>query len=155
SPAKQRFVDEARAELSRLDPARGDGLVDPSGAHPAPAVAGNAAELRAQADALRGQNRFSDAAAVYQKAIAVDRDNLELYNELGNCYFALKQYGDAAKAFSDATARDGNYALGWYNLAHALRKGDRPREAADAYRQYIKLKPDDPDPYYGLGQTLK
>ena len=57
--------------------------------------------------------------------------------------------------FADATHRDPNYALGWYNLAHALRKGDRAREAADAYRQYIRLKPDDPDPYYGLGQTLK
>jgi tetratricopeptide (TPR) repeat protein len=155
SPAKQRFVDEARAELARLEPGRGDGLVDPSGAHAATPPAGNAAALRAEADGLRGQSRFADAAAAYQRALGADRDNLELYNDLGNCYFALKQYNDAAKAFSDATARDGNYALGWYNLAHALRKGERPREAADAYRQYIRLKPDDPDPYYGLGQTLK
>jgi tetratricopeptide (TPR) repeat protein len=161
APAKQRFVDQARAELSRLDPTRGDALVDPSGSHAAtapsssPSDRGRAETLRAQADALRGQNRFAEAAAAYQRAIAADRDNLELYNDLGNSYFALKQYGDAAKAFADATARDGNYALGWYNLAHALRKAERPREAADAYRQYIRLKPDDPDPYYGLGQTLK
>ena len=28
---------------------------------------------------------------------------------------------DTAAAFKEATARDSNFALGWYNLAHALR----------------------------------
>jgi tetratricopeptide (TPR) repeat protein len=111
--------------------------------------------LRAQAEDLRRANRMTEAAAAYKRAIAADRGNLDLYNDLGNVYFTLKQYGEAANAFSEATRRDPNYALGWYNLAHALRKGEHAREAADAYKQYIRLKPDDPDPYYGLGQTLK
>jgi tetratricopeptide (TPR) repeat protein len=156
SPGKQRFIDEAKAELVKLDPARAPAPVAAEPAVATAAVAGSdAASLRSQADALRAQSRWADAAAAYQRAIAVDKNNLDLYNDLGNCYFALKQYGDAAKAFSEATQRDPSYALGWYNLAHALRRADRPREAADAYKQYIKLKPDDPDPYYGLGQTLK
>ena len=113
------------------------------------------ATLRATADQLRKDGKLDEAAAAYQRAIDADRGNVDLYNDLGNVYFALKRYGDAAQAFRDATTRDPNYALGWYNLAHALRKGDKKPEAVDAYRQYMRLKPDDPDPYYGLGQTLK
>ncbi|HEX9104875.1 MAG TPA: tetratricopeptide repeat protein, partial [Polyangia bacterium] len=167
APEKQRFVDSAKAELAKLDPSRGEAAAGKGGvtadqrpphapveaATPPPVE--NAASLRAQAEKLRSENKLPEAAAAYKRAIAADRGNLDLYNDLGNVYFALKQYGEAASAFADATKRDPGYALGWYNLAHALRKGDHPREAADAYRQYIRLKPDDPDPYYGLGQTLK
>jgi tetratricopeptide (TPR) repeat protein len=162
APEKQRFVDAAKAELEKMDPSRAPAPQPVLATPPPPASsptatppAENAASLRAQADELRKANKLSDAAAAYKRAIEADRGNLDLYNDLGNVYFALKQYGDAANAFSDATHRDPNYALGWYNLAHALRKGDHPLAAADAYRQYIRLKPDDPDPYYGLGQTLK
>lgn len=146
APDKQRFVDQAKAELVKLDPSR---------APPPPVAAPTPASLRAQAEELRRAGKLEDAAAAYKRAIDADRGNLDLYNDLGNVYFALKQYGEAAAAFSEATKREPNYALGWYNLAHALRKGDRAREAAEAYRQYIRLRPDDPDPYYGLGQTLK
>lgn len=157
APDKQRFVDSAKTELAKMDPSRAPlPPVDFSATPPkAAAPAENAVSLRAQAEELRKANKLDEAASAYKRAIAADRGNLDLYNDLGNVYFALKQYGDAANAFADATHRDPSYALGWYNLAHALRKGDRPREAADAYHQYIKLKPDDPDPYYGLGQTLK
>ncbi|MDB4966640.1 MAG: repeat-containing protein [Myxococcales bacterium] len=186
SPGKQKFIDQARAEVVKLDPSRAPVVVantppvyipphetpppsaqrEPAQREPAlPPVdfsqtpptraAADPAALRAQADELRKSGRMPEAAAAYKRAIDADRGNLDLYNDLGNVYFALKQYADAAHAFSDATRRDPSYALGWYNLAHALRKGDRPRDAAEAYRQYIKLKPDDPDPYYGLGQTLK
>jgi tetratricopeptide (TPR) repeat protein len=158
SPDKQRFVDSAKAELAKMDPTRALPPVDFSAPAPVtpPSSSGESAQaLRAQAEELRKANKLTEAAAMYKRAIAADRGNLDLYNDLGNVYFALKQYGDAANAFADATHRDPSYALGWYNLAHALRKGDRPLEAADAYHQYIKLKPDDPDPYYGLGQTLK
>lgn len=160
SPAKQRFVDEARRELGKL---RGASAPAAAVATPTPTPlpappqppAGDAASWKAQGDQYRAQGKLAEAAAAYKHAVDADRNNLDLYNDLGNAYFALKQYPDAAQAFGDATRRDPNYALGWYNLAHALRKADRPREAADAYRRYIALKPDDPDPYYGLGQTLK
>jgi tetratricopeptide (TPR) repeat protein len=160
SPQKQRFVDQAKQELAKL---QGVNTVDsrlpaPSTLalpQPPPPAGASAPQLRQEAEELRKQGKLSEAAQRYEQALTLDRNNLDLYNDLGNVYFALKQYTDAARAFSFATARDPNYALGWYNLAHALRKAEKPREAAESYKQYIKLKPDDPDPYYGLGQTLK
>jgi cytochrome c-type biogenesis protein CcmH/NrfG len=45
-------------------------------------------------------------------------------------------------------------AASWYKLAFALRQSGMLAEAAKAYQRYITLKPDDPDPYYGLAQVL-
>jgi tetratricopeptide (TPR) repeat protein len=162
APAKQGFVDQAKAELAKLDPARGTVPAPVPAAAPAPvparAAAGatsSAASLRAQADQLRKAGRLEEAADAYQRASDADRGNVDLLNELGNTYFALKRYADAARVFEQTTARDPSYALGWYNQAHALRKADKKDDAVKAYRQYIRLRPEDPDPYYGLGQTLK
>jgi tetratricopeptide (TPR) repeat protein len=162
APSKQRFVDQARLEVGRITShASGGGATTPATSPSAPSASGGAgpaagaSSLRQSADALRKEGRLDDAAQAYRRAIEADRSNLELYNELGSTYFAQKKFSEAAAAFQEATARDPNYALGWYNLAHALRKADRRSEAAAAYRQYIRLRPDDPDPYYGLGQTLK
>lgn len=44
-------------------------------------------------------------------------------------------------------------AASWYKLAFALRQSGQLAEAAKAYQRYITLKPDDPDPYYSLGQV--
>jgi len=160
APDKQRFVEMAKGELIKLDPSRAPppppvtpvALPPPPPAGPARA---DAPQLRAAAEQLRKDGKLDDAVGAYQRAIEADRGNVELYNDLGNVYFAQKRYADAAAAFRESTARDGNYADGWYNLAHALRKGDKRADAVVAYRRYMKLKPDDPDPYYGLAQTLK
>jgi tetratricopeptide (TPR) repeat protein len=164
SPAKQWFIDYAKTELGKLGgtsappvAATAPAVGDPYRAAPPPAgpPRGDAAALRADADRLRKEGKLDEAVGAYRKAIEADRANLDLYNDLGNVYFSLKKYNDAASSFQEATTRDPNFALGWYNLAHALRKGARNQEAAAAYRQYMRLRPDDPDPYYGLGQTLK
>jgi tetratricopeptide (TPR) repeat protein len=170
SPAKQWFIDYAKTELGKLS---GDGVLGAGGAPPTPVTpaqpadpyratpppAGparaDAKELRSKADELRKEGKLDEAVQAYKHAIEADRGNLDLYNDLGNVYFSLKRFNEASASFQDATARDPNFALGWYNLAHALRKGNRNSEAAAAYRQYMRLRPDDPDPYYGLGQTLK
>ncbi len=170
SPAKQWFIDYAKSELGKLDSSRAPAVaaappVTTPAAQPtdpyrnAPPAAGparsDAASLRAQADQARKEGRLEEAVTAYRRAIESDRGNLDLYNDLGNVYFSLKRFNEASSSFQSATDRDPNFALGWYNLAHALRKANRNPEAASAYKQYMRLRPDDPDPYYGLGQTLK
>ena len=50
---------------------------------------------------------------------------------------------------------DPSYSLAWYELAFAFRVRGRLPEAVDAYERYIKLRPTDPDPYYGLARSLQ
>jgi tetratricopeptide (TPR) repeat protein len=145
APEKQRFIDQARAELTKLQRSAPD--------RPSPTAP--PLSLKAQAEGLRKEGKLEEARLLYEKAIATETKSLDVYNDLGSVYFALKRYDEAVRLFRDATTKQPDFALGWYNLAHALRKSERPKEAADAYRQYAKIRPEDPDPYYGLGQSLK
>jgi tetratricopeptide (TPR) repeat protein len=140
-PQSQRYVEEAQQEIARLEP-------------PAAPPADPAA-LKAEAERLRNEGKLDEAVAAYKRAIEADRNNLELYSELGSIYTHLKRYDQAAALFKQLTERDPNYAYAWFNLAYANRKLERWKDAADGYRHYMALKPEDPDPYYGLGYALK
>src|SRR3569623_1637599 len=61
--------------------------------------------------------------------------------------------GAAVAALQTAVKEAPADAASWYKLAFALRQSGQLAEAAKAYQRYITLKPDDPDPYYGLGQV--
>ncbi len=154
SPDKQQFVAQAKAEIAKL---AAPALV----AAPAPVVASprppeaNALSLRAAAERARKAGKLDEAALGYEKALAADPSNLDLHVELGDTYFAQKRYSDAARLFSAAVARDGGYALGWYDLAHAQARIGDHASSVKAYRAYIQLRPADPDPYYGLGQAYR
>ena|SRR5579883_621808 len=141
SPAAQKYVDEANQDIAKLEPP--------------PAPAETPAQLKADADALRAQGKLDEAVPAYKKAIDADRNNLDLYNTLGETLYQLKRFDEAAAVFQKATERDPSYAFGWFNLARCYRKLDKRAEAVDAYKHYIALKPEDPDPYYGMGQALK
>lgn len=67
---------------------------------------------------------------------------------------AAHQYAGAIAALQTAVKDAPVDAKAWYDLAFALRESGQLAEAAKAYERYITLKPDDPDPYYGLGQVL-
>ena len=54
-----------------------------------------------------------------------------------------------------AVDKNPTYSLAWYDLAFGLRARGQHAAAVDAYEHYIKLKPGDPDPYYGLGRSLQ
>lgn len=138
SPQRQKYVEDARVELAKLEPPAAD-----------------PAKLREEANRLKAEKKFEEAAQAYQRALAVDPNNLELYNNLGNVYFMLKRYADAAQAFKEAVTRKPDFHDGWYNLAFALKKAARYGEAVEAYRRYLTMRPNDTDAYYGLGGSLK
>jgi tetratricopeptide (TPR) repeat protein len=62
--------------------------------------------------------------------------------------------GDFARVtahLEQVTLRHPRYAFGWYSLAYAYRRLDRPGTAVAAYEAYIDLRPGDAEPYFGLG----
>ena len=46
-------------------------------------------------------------------------------------------------------------AAAHFNLALALEKTEKFKEAVNSYRRYIKLQPNDPDGYYSLAGALE
>lgn len=76
-------------------------------------------------------------------------------NELGNVYRYF--YDDHAKAiqyYNRAIALDSSYAPPYNNLAYAYRADGHYDLAEEALREYIRLIPDQPNPYDSMGDLL-
>jgi membrane associated rhomboid family serine protease len=63
--------------------------------------------------------------------------------EKGNKAFDAKQFEKAAQYYSEAIAVDDTEASYWYNLGLCHMQVGNQKEAADAFRQALQLKPDD------------
>ena len=127
-PGSAEFVATAKTRIAALEKAK-------STAKPAsPSGAGGAG-------APSGTGGASGAAPVTGHAAA----GTELVAE----HKAAAAVGELQTAVKDSPAD----AASWYKLAFSLRQSGQLAESAKAYQRYITLKPDDPDPYYGLGQV--
>jgi len=90
-------------------------------------------QLKGQGDRLVARRTLEAALAKYRAAIAADFSYLAAYDELARTLFALRRFDDAVRAFRIAIRDNPGYDLGWYNLAYALRRAGRHREAVAAY----------------------
>jgi serine/threonine-protein kinase len=88
---------------------------------------------------LVAQGRYPESIDILKRSIAI-RPNLEAYNNLGNAYFSLRQFGESANAFQAGLKLDSQDWLLWGNLGDALYwTPQRRKESADAYRHAIDL----------------
>jgi len=65
------------------------------------------------------QGKYREALAPLEKSIEI-RPNLEAFNNLGNAYFQLRRFSDAASAFQRGINLDDGDLLLWGNLGDAL-----------------------------------
>lgn len=85
------------------------------------------------------QGRYADAIGMLQRSIAI-RPTADAYSNLGNAYFYLQRYGEAASAYGESVKLSQNEYSLWWNLADGLYWAPGKRaQAADAYRQAIAL----------------
>jgi tetratricopeptide (TPR) repeat protein len=114
-----------------------------------------AARHKAEGAALLRAGRLEHAALAYRLAIAADPRDLVARSELGNVCVAQGKDALAVRKLAEALRLSSGYALARYNLAHALRRAARHREAVAAYRTYGRERPNDPHAHFGLGGALK
>jgi serine/threonine protein kinase/tetratricopeptide (TPR) repeat protein len=83
------------------------------------------------------EGKYRDALAPLNKSIEI-RPNLEAFNNLGNAYFQLRRFSDAADAFQHGLNLDDSDWLLWGNLGDSLFwGGGRPSAAIAAYEKAI------------------
>jgi serine/threonine protein kinase/tetratricopeptide (TPR) repeat protein len=81
--------------------------------------------------------QYADALEALNKSIEI-RPNLEAFNNLGNAYFQLKRFSDAADAFQRGLNLDDSDWLLWGNLGDSLFwAGGRHSQAMAAYAKAI------------------
>ena len=72
---------------------------------------------------------------------------------LGNVYYQQKKYEDAASSYQSVTDRNVPEKMGaeaYYNLGNSLMEQQKYSEAFDAFKNSLKLNPEDEDALYNL-----
>jgi arylsulfatase A-like enzyme/Flp pilus assembly protein TadD len=98
--------------------------------------------------------KYNEAIAEYDKAIALKPEFPKTYYNRGYCYMALKNYDQAIVDFSLAIERDPNYSDAYDNRGTCYRhKGDDLRSISD-YIRVVELNPDKSDVRKYIGLAL-
>ena len=89
--------------------------------------------------ALSIQGQYPEAIKALQRSIEI-RPTLEGYINLGDVYFASRNFAEAARVYKQALTLNDQYFMAWGNLGDALYwTPDHQSEAEPAYRKAISL----------------
>lgn len=97
------------------------------------------------------QGKPKDAIREFQIASRDDSTNAIVLGGLGDAYWALEEWDNAAAAYARATLADPKYASAWANLGAAYLNGGHAPQAISPLEHAITLEPADPGHHYNLG----
>jgi tetratricopeptide (TPR) repeat protein len=73
---------------------------------------------------------------------------------LGGTYFGRQEYPQAVEHYEAATRINPRYATAYNSLGYTYRSMEKTAEAETAFRKYIELIPEDPNPYDSYAELL-
>ena len=91
----------------------------------------------------------------YRRALDLDPNYIDAYNNLGNALQAVRDYKGAAEAYLAALKIRPDFAVGFNNLGNALRTMGKTDDAIAALEQAIQLRPDYHAAHCNLGNAMK
>ncbi|HWE74565.1 MAG TPA: tetratricopeptide repeat protein [Stellaceae bacterium] len=104
--------------------------------------------------ALVALGQIGEAAAHYERALALKADYVEALSNLGSVRLMQGRVDDAIGLHKRALAHNPDYAEGQMNLGNALREQGKPGEAMARYERAIALRPDYVEAMNNLGNAL-
>jgi Ca-activated chloride channel family protein len=119
------------------------------------------AGLNAQADKkyIRLGNReyekdkFSDSEISYRKALDKNKQSTDAVFNVGDALYKQNKFEDAGKQFIENINQNderNKKSAGLYNLGNSLLKANKLKESIDAYKNSLKLRPDNREAKYNL-----
>jgi tetratricopeptide (TPR) repeat protein len=118
--------------------------------------AGDDAEaLSRQARESLDAQRFAEAVALYDRAIAADDRRVNDWINKGLALWCLKRHEPALECYDRALALDSRAALAWMNRGNVLRDLKRPYdEALASYDRALEIDPRLASAWYNKGDAL-
>jgi tetratricopeptide (TPR) repeat protein len=101
------------------------------------------------------ENNCDEAIIQYKKAIEIDSNYKDAYNNLGNCYQETKKYNEAIIQYKKAIEIDPNDKGTYTNLGNCYCKTKKYKEAIIQYKKAIEIDPNYKDAYYNLGNCYQ
>jgi tetratricopeptide (TPR) repeat protein len=118
---------------------------------PPPAPNASAADLEKEADLLRAEKHYLDAADYYRAALTKASDTASLWNKLGISDLMLQRYREAGKEFERAIRQNHSFAEAINNLGVIEYERRKYGRAVKQYKKALALEPDSASFYSNLG----
>jgi Ca-activated chloride channel homolog len=99
------------------------------------------------------KDRFSESEVLYRKAIDNNKQSPNAVFNIGDALYKQKKYEEAGKQFLENVNLNedkGKKSDGFYNLGNSLLQANKFKESIDAYKEALKLKPDNFEAKYNL-----
>lgn len=107
---------------------------------------------------LYKEKKFADAEVNFKKGTEKSPESFEAKFNLGDAYYKQERYDDAIKSFQSAlvnTKNDKQRAKIFHNIGNSLLKSQKIKESIGAYKESLKLNPDDQETKYNLSYALE
>lgn len=99
------------------------------------------------------KDNYAESEILYRKAAEASQSPEATFN-IGDALYRQNKYEDAVKQFSDNTNQtvdSEKKSAAWYNMGNSLLQADKIQESIEAYKNALKLDPDNLDAKYNLG----
>jgi len=106
-----------------------------------------------EGNSLYKQDKFADAETNYRKALEKNKEMNQGAFNLGDALYKQGRYDEAAEQYRNWAAKETDpsaKAQALHNLGNSLLKGKKIPESISAYKEALKLHPDDLDTKYNL-----
>ena len=107
-----------------------------------------------EADRLREDKNFEEAALKYKAALSLDPNSAYAYNALGVVVHQQGKVDEAIASYQKALQIDPNFAIAHYNLGSALYNQGKLDEAIASYQKALQIDPNFAIAHNNLGLAL-
>jgi tetratricopeptide (TPR) repeat protein len=107
---------------------------------------------------LYKEKKFSDAEVNFKKGTEQTPENFEAKFNLGDAFYKQERYDDAIKSFQSALVNARNdieRSKIFHNVGNSLLKSQKVKESIGAYKEALKLNPNDQETKYNLSYALE
>jgi predicted O-linked N-acetylglucosamine transferase (SPINDLY family) len=104
---------------------------------------------------LQGQKKLEEAIEAYNKALALQPDYAEVYNNMSNAFKKQGKLEEAIEACNKALAIKPDYADAYNNMGIVLQGQKKLEEAIEAYNKALALQPDYAEAYNNMSNAFK
>jgi tetratricopeptide (TPR) repeat protein len=106
---------------------------------------------------LYKEQKFTDAEVNFKKGVEKNPESFEAKFNLGDAYYKQERYDEAIKSFQSAfvnSRSDEEKAKIYHNIGNSLLKAQKIKESIGAYKEALKLNPNDQETKYNLSYAL-
>jgi tetratricopeptide (TPR) repeat protein len=99
------------------------------------------------------KENYKDAIVYFEKVLKIDSDFTFAWDNLGICYRKMNDFDKAIATYQKSLELDPRGIMPLQNIAVAYRYKNEFDKAIEAYQKLATLDKNDPEVYYGLGET--